>query len=115
MVDTFVVPAVLGYVGSLSNTAAQAKAAGITVIPQIGIANKVGATIEELLKRHDKLAAVIAKAESMHDDPGAQAKLLTSAGADAMADVRAKCDELELMVSDSEWPLPKYREILFPV
>jgi len=115
MVDTCVIPAVLGYVGSLSNAAAQAKAAGITVIPQIGIANKVGATIEELLKRHDKLAGVIAKAESLHDDPGAQAKLLTSAGADAMTDVREKCDELELMVSDSEWPLPKYREMLFPV
>src|SRR6185312_7766215 len=55
MVDTLVVPAVLGYVGSLSNTAAQAKAAGITVIPQIGIANRVGAAIEELLKRHDNL------------------------------------------------------------
>jgi glutamine synthetase len=115
MVDTFVIPAVLGYAGSLSSTAAQAKAAGITVIPQIGIANKVGTKIEELLKRHDNLVGVIAKAESMHDDPGAQAKLLTSKGAEAMEAVREKCDELELMVSDSDWPLPKYREMLFPV
>jgi len=103
------------HAGSLSSTAAQAKAAGITVIPQIGIANKVGTKIEELLKRHDNLVGVIAKAESMHDDPGAQAKLLTSKGAAAMEAVREKCDELELMVSDSDWPLPKYREMLFPV
>jgi glutamine synthetase len=115
MVDTYVVPATLGYVGSLAASAAQAKSAGITIVPQTAIANKVGAMIEELLKRRDTLASVIAKAESMHDDPGAQAKLLTGKGADTMAEVREKCDELELMVSDSEWPLPKYREMLFPV
>ncbi len=85
------------------------------MIPQIGIANKVGAMIEDLLEHRDTLAEVIAKAESMHDDPGAQAKLLTGKGADTMANVREKCDELELMVSDSDWPLPKYREMLFPV
>jgi glutamine synthetase len=51
----------------------------------------------------------------MHEDPVAQAAVLTSEGADAMASVREKCDELELMVSDCDWPLPKYREMLFPV
>ncbi|HEY5085955.1 MAG TPA: glutamine synthetase type III, partial [Gemmatimonadaceae bacterium] len=115
IVDTFVVPAALGYTGSLATSAAQAKAAGISIVPQTGIANSVGTMIQDLLKRRQDLAEVIAKAESMHDDPGAQAKLLTSKGADAMAEVREKCDELELMVSDSEWPLPKYREMLFPV
>jgi glutamine synthetase len=115
MVDTLVVPTALGYTGSLAASAAQAKAAGITVVPQTGIANKVGTIIQELLDRRETLASVIAKAESMHDDPEAQAKLLTGKGADTMAEVREKCDELELMVSDVEWPLPKYREMLFPV
>jgi glutamine synthetase len=32
-----------------------------------------------------------------------------------MAEVRKSCDALELMVSDDCWPLPKYREMLFPV
>jgi glutamine synthetase len=32
-----------------------------------------------------------------------------------MAEVRRSCDELELSVSDEMWPLPKYREMLFPV
>jgi glutamine synthetase len=115
MVDTLVVPTALGYTGSLAASAAQAKAAGITVVPQAGIANRVGMIIQELLERREALAAVIAKAESMHEDPEAQAKLLTGKGADTMAEVREKCDELELMVSDAEWPLPKYREMLFPV
>jgi glutamine synthetase len=115
IVDTLVVPTALGYTGSLAASAAQAKAAGITVVPQAGIANRVGSMIEDLLARREVLADVIAKAEAMHDDPGAQARLLTSDGADAMADVREKCDALELMVSDCDWPLPKYREMLFPV
>jgi len=29
--------------------------------------------------------------------------------------VRETCDTLELMVGDEYWPLPKYREILFPI
>jgi glutamine synthetase len=115
MVDTLVVPTALGYTGSLAASAAQAKSAGITVAPQVGVANKVGAVVVDLLKRRDTLADVIEEAESMHDNPGAQAELLTGKGADAMAEVREKCDDLELMVSDSEWPLPKYREMLFPV
>jgi glutamine synthetase len=29
--------------------------------------------------------------------------------------VRNSCDALELSISDDAWPLPKYREMLFPV
>jgi glutamine synthetase len=32
-----------------------------------------------------------------------------------MADVRESSDALELVVSDELWPLPKYREMVFPV
>jgi glutamine synthetase len=32
-----------------------------------------------------------------------------------MAEVRKCCDAIELAVSDDCWPLPKYREMLFPV
>ena len=51
----------------------------------------------------------------MHDDLVKQAALLTSEGADAMAAVRQCSDALELTISDDVWPLPKYREMLFPV
>jgi len=115
MVDTQVLPAVYEYSGNLAQAAAQAKAAGIKVIPQVQAANEVGAAIEHLRERRDKLARVIERAEHMHDTLEAQAKLLTSEGVDRMADVRASCDALELMVADEIWPLPKYREMLFPV
>ena len=35
--------------------------------------------------------------------------------AESMLAVREVSDQLELTISDELWPLPKYREILFPV
>jgi glutamine synthetase len=115
MVDTIVLPAAYTYSGSLAAAAAQAKAAGISVIPQIDAANALGKQIQELQKRRDALVEVLDKAEKLHDDVEKQAHLVTSKGADRMADVREICDQLELMVDDAVWPLPKYREMLFPV
>ena len=61
------------------------------------------------------MAAVADKADGMHDSPTECATLLTGEGADRMAEVRAACDALEGLVADENWPLPKYREMLFPV
>ena len=115
MVDTFVLPAALDYSGSLAHAAAQAKAAGISPIPQVEVANRIGKMIVELQKHRATLGSVIDKAEGMHDALVKQAELLTSAGADAIQSVRSCCDALELAISDECWPLPKYREMLFPV
>jgi glutamine synthetase len=115
MVDTVVLPAAFTYSGQLASSAAQAKAAGIKVVPQVDAANEVGALIEELRSERKKLAEVVEKAEHTHDDVEKCATLLTSSGADAMAAVRAACDKLELVVADELWAMPKYREMLFPV
>jgi glutamine synthetase len=115
MVDTFVLPAAFEYAGSLANAAAQAKSAGIKVIPQVEAANALGTLIANLQNQRAALGKVLDKAESMHDDVVKQAELLTSAGADTMAEVRSCCDAIELSIADECWPLPKYREMLFPV
>ncbi|MCU0619230.1 MAG: glutamine synthetase III [Gemmatimonadaceae bacterium] len=115
IVDTLVLPAVLEYHGSLATAAAAAKAAGIAIVPQVATANHVGTLIQELQARRDTLVSVLDQADGLHHDPLACAKLLTSAGADAMAAVRDRCDTLELVTPDERWPLPKYREMLFPV
>jgi glutamine synthetase len=115
MVDTIVLPAGFAYSGQLAEAASQAKSAGIKSIPQVDAANKLGASITELQKHRATLGKVIDKAEAMHDDLVKQAELLTSDGADAMQEVRRCSDVLELSVADDTWPLPKYREMLFPV
>jgi glutamine synthetase len=115
MVDTLVLPAGFTYANSLVEAASRGKGTGVNVAPQVAQANKVNRLIAELQKHRDALEKVIDKAEGMHDDAVKQAKLLTGAGADTMAAVRAACDSLELSVADGCWPLPKYREMLFPV
>ena len=115
IVDTMVLPAAFAYAGELAEAASQAKSAGIKVIPQVTAANDLGSLITDLQKHRTAMGKVIDKAESMHDDIAKQAELLTAAGADTMAEVRKCCDAIELAVSDDCWPLPKYREMLFPV
>jgi glutamine synthetase len=115
MVDTMVLPAAYSYAGTLASSAAQAKAAGIKEIPQVERANEIGKLARELKAGRETLSKVIDKAESSHDDPTKAANLLTSQGADAIEKVRAASDALELLIADDHWPLPKYREMLFPV
>ena len=115
MVDTLILPASYSYAGTLAAAASQAAQAGIKVVPQVEAANEIGRMIETLRDNQRELEAVLEKAEGMHDDLPKQAKLLTGKGADAMAAVRSCCDALELKVADELWPLPKYREMLFPV
>jgi len=115
IIDTLILPASFSYSGSLSASAAHAVSAGVKNVPQVAAANEIGGMIATLRSRRDELEKTIDKAEGMHHEPAKQAKLLTTAGADAMAAVREASDALELKVADDLWPLPKYREMLFPV
>jgi glutamine synthetase len=115
IIDTLVLPAAFTYSSTLAEAAANAVTAGIKVVPQIAAANELGTLIESLRERRNALVAAIEKAEGLHDDLGKQARFLTSTGAEAMLAVREVSDQIELTVSDECWPLPKYREILFPV
>jgi glutamine synthetase len=115
MVDTMVLPAAYAYLGSLTSAAAQAKAVGIKEIPQLERANELGALARDLKAQRDALSKVIDKAEHLHEDATKAANLLTSQGASAIEKVRRASDAIELLVADDQWPLPKYREMLFPV
>lgn len=115
MVDTQVLPAGYSFIAKLAQAAGNGTSAGINMQPVVDAANAVSKTVATLQKKRADLAKVIAKAEGMHDDPAAQAQFLTTQGADAMASVREACDALELSVGDEQWPLPRYREMLFPV
>ncbi|MEX0909083.1 MAG: glutamine synthetase type III, partial [Gemmatimonadaceae bacterium] len=115
VVDTMILPAAFAYSGSLAQSAAHAKTGGIEVIPQVDAANDVGRMIQRLVAGRNALSDAIDDANGLHDDPRKQAGFLTSEGARCTAAVREVCDELELSIGDEYWPLPKYREMLFPV
>ena len=113
--NTLVLPAGYGYAGSLATAAANAKSAGVTPVPQRQAANEAGALVAMVQKSTAALVKAIARAESMHHDAGKQAQFLTADGAAAMEAVRAASDALEINIGDGYWPLPRYREMLFPV
>ena len=115
IVNTMVLPAAYGYLGSLTSGAAQAKSAGIQAAPQLKAARDSGAVVTRLQKAAAALMTAIEKAESLHHDPAKQARFLTAGGADAMQAARALSDQLEITIGDEYWPLPRYREMLFPV
>ena len=95
--------------------AGQGQAAGINMAPLVDAANGVTRLAAGLQGARAELAAAIAKAEQLHDDLVAQGEYVTGAGCAAMAAVREGCDALEVMVGNEHWPLPRYREMLFPV
>jgi glutamine synthetase len=115
MIDTQILPAAYAYLGTLAKGAATAKQAGIKVIPQVAAAESVGKLATQLQAKTAGLHTAIKKAGAMHDELARCATFLTSSGADAMAAARGVADQLELVVGDEYWPLPRYREILFPV
>ena len=115
MIDTMVLPASYQYLGVLADAAQKSKAAGIKGSPALPAAISFGRQVTALQKAATALRAAAAKADTMHDAPLKCAQYLTSTGADSMQAVRTVSDEIELTMGDTFWPLPRYREMVFPV
>ena len=113
MVDTQILPAAYTYLGHVGADAGRASTVGINVQPLA--ANSVSDLIPTLQQRRADSGKVIAKAEGLEHDAVAQADYVSTTGRETMDAVREACDALELSVGDSFWPLPRYREMLFPV
>ena len=115
VIDTQVLPASYAYLTQLASSAGQGAAAGINMQPVVEAANATSRLTAMAQKRRAELSKVIARAESLEEDLEAQAMFLTTTGCEAMALMRESADALELIVGDEFWPLPRYREMLFPV
>ena len=115
MLDTQILPAGYGYLSLLAEGAAKAKQGGIKSIPQKAAAEKVGKLVTALQGKTAALHTAIARAHALHADIAKCAAFLTATGADSMAACRTVSDQLELTIGDAYWPLPRYREMLFPV
>ena len=102
---TLILPAAAAYIGELSVAAAVSKGAQ-------KVTEKVGALIDALVETTEALETAQEKAHnagSLHSE----AKTFKDVVIPAQDAVRAVADELETIVSDELWPLPKYRELLF--
>jgi glutamine synthetase len=111
IVDTQVLPAAFDYYGDLAHAAAAAKSLGL-VPPQMQKLGELGGLIDTLQIKRQDLENKLNLAEKIsHEEE--KAKRFSLDLSDSMAELRYICDELESIISDNRWPLPKYREMLF--
>ncbi len=114
MARTMILPAAITYQSEVAGSIAAAKAAGLkgkSLSEQQKILTELGAAIAGFHQAIDKLDGINehhAKGDSL-----AHAKYSRDVVIPAMNAVREYGDKLEAMVSDSAWPLPTYREMLF--
>jgi glutamine synthetase len=101
---TMIVPAAVKYLGELS-AASKSKAASKLADRIAGLVDTLSERIEVLEKAQHAAHA----AGGVH----AEAKAFKDQVIPAQDAVRDAADELETLVSNELWPLPKYRELLF--
>jgi glutamine synthetase len=104
MAKTLILPAAVKYLGQL---AAAGSSKGVT-----HVSATVAAQLDQLV---DAIHALEQAQHAAHEAGSvhAEAKAFHDEVIPAQNAVRAAADELETLVSDELWPLPKYRELLF--
>lgn len=105
MVDTQILPTSYAYAGAL----AQATSASGLKSPAL---ERLKSLLGALESKRAELERAFHKVETLASEEE-KAKLLSKEVSALMAEVRGNCDELEAIVADDYWPLPKYREMLF--
>jgi glutamine synthetase len=111
IVDTQILPSVFIYQGLLAQGAVANRELG-SKAPQTGALNQLSQLTENLMKSRTQLDETVQLAEKADSDEK-RAQLLAEVVSPSMTEVRKVCDELESIVGDTFWPLPKYREMLF--
>jgi glutamine synthetase len=109
MIDTQVLPSCYAYANVLASTATAFKDLGVDAPSSL---KKLGTLTTNLQKKREDLEKSYHKVETLSSEEE-KAKHLSLEISTLMADVRAIMDELEAIVADDYWPLPKYREMLF--
>jgi glutamine synthetase len=102
MATTIIYPAAINY---LSNIAAT----GVTLT--FSPAEKVADAANAMMAAVEELSAALATEE--FESTEAHMQFLATDVCSLMLKVRSAADQLEMLVDDSLWPLPKYREMLF--
>ena len=79
---------------------------------EIQLLQKVTSLIKDLNEQLSELHAKMEKAEEIDND-SKKAKYFSDNIVPALESVRVPADALEGILPDSDWPLPKYSEMLF--
>jgi glutamine synthetase len=109
MASTRIYPAAMTYLNGLASTAANLSTLSVSIDKD---------TIEQVASETDAMMSAVAKlkeALSIEEFDSVEAHMNHCADTlcKLMLEVREHADNLELLVSDDLWPIPKYQEMLF--
>jgi glutamine synthetase len=111
MVETMVLPAAYQYSTVIAEGVAAAKSAGL-IAPQTEALQRIYSVISLCQTELKKLERTFEQVFALTDEE-AKAKRIATEVKPLMEALRDQCDQLETLVADDFWPLPKYREMLF--
>jgi len=110
-----IIPAGIMYQKILAGAINEAKAAlDNSAVPsaEVEILKKVVDLINKIYAVNKDILAKVEKADAIHDEQE-KAEILCSEVKTAMNELRDYVDELEVLVDDDMWPIPKFWEMLF--
>jgi glutamine synthetase len=111
LASTMILPAATRYLSDLLTTADRAKDLGLKAEGVISTAKQVNALVDDLA---DKLGTLVQEnVGKAGADVHAKAEHMFHEIVPAMREVRGVVDQLEKVLPDDYWPMPKYREMLF--
>lgn len=112
---TMILPAALEYQGRIANALVAAKSAisGLDLGPQERLLKEVVERTAKLKEALDQLDALHHEADETDSDLLSHARFYQEEVIPSMNTVRQIADELESLVADDLWPLPKFRELLY--
>ena len=112
-----ILPAVMEYMGALSNTILSVKSAvpSADVSVQASLVERMSKLVKEANDKVDELDAVVNRVHHEIEDFEKQAYAYKFEVFPAMEALRKPCDELETIVSEEFWPFPTYSDLLFRV
>ena len=115
MGTTMILPAALQYQTRLATALLQTKQAvsGLDLTAQEKLLKEVAERVSKLKNALDKLSALSHEVDEGESEALSHAKFYEQKVIPAMNEVRQFADELEVLVDDSLWPLPKFREMLY--
>ena len=109
-----IIPACIAYQKTLARTAESKEALGFAAKTELKILRKLDALTAAAYEANDKLASAVVRVKSV-EGVEEQARAYRDEVIAAMREVRAACDELEMFVPASMWPIPTYADLLFSV
>jgi len=111
MLNTQILPTTYAFHQFLCEGVATAQQAGVSA-PQASLLKDLSAVIEKTHEKRALFDQLLQKLDGVHSEEE-KAHQLAYQTSEIMTELRSLSDQLESMIADDFWPLPKYREMLF--